>query len=231
VCRRHASHITVVLSKAAHSGPSVCLRARAPCPLRVSCPGTDRAERAAQAAGVSVQPSCRRERAVQTAGSCASVPPLVKTEVTPRAPTRHKTRGSRLGSLYYDNITTLAILPCVCLLLQDLVQSVCVFFTAGPSTKLFTWGGGGYGRTCATRDDEPRPVWTSLPITRVCLLLQDLVQSVCVFFTAGPSTKLFTWGGMRPSTKVFTWGGCVTISPTKRGRYSGWEGIIRGMST
>ena len=32
----HASHITVVLSKAAHSGPSVCLRARAPCPLRVS---------------------------------------------------------------------------------------------------------------------------------------------------------------------------------------------------
>jgi hypothetical protein len=55
VRRRHASHKTVVLRKAAHSGPSVCLRARAPCPLRVSCPGTDRAERAAQAAGVSVQ--------------------------------------------------------------------------------------------------------------------------------------------------------------------------------
>jgi hypothetical protein len=37
-------------------------------------------------------------------------------EVTPRAPTRLITRGSRLGSLYYDNITTggittLAILP------------------------------------------------------------------------------------------------------------------------
>jgi hypothetical protein len=31
---------------------------------------------------------------------------------------------------------------------------VCVFITAGPSTKLFTWRGGGYGRTCATRDDE-----------------------------------------------------------------------------
>ena len=30
-------HLTVVLSKAALSGPSVCLRARAPCPLRVSC--------------------------------------------------------------------------------------------------------------------------------------------------------------------------------------------------
>jgi hypothetical protein len=55
VRRRPASHITVVLSKAAHSGPSVCLRARAPCPLRVSRPGADRAERAAQAAGVSVQ--------------------------------------------------------------------------------------------------------------------------------------------------------------------------------
>jgi hypothetical protein len=41
---------------------------------------------------------------------------------------------------------------CVCLLLQDLVQS-CLH------------GGGGYGRTCATRDDEPRPVWTRLPIT------------------------------------------------------------------
>jgi hypothetical protein len=96
VCRRHASHITVVLSKAAHSGPSVCLRARAPCPLRVSCPGTDRAERAVQAAGVSVQPSCRRERAVQTAGSCASVPPLVKTGYEPCAQFTH---GPGLRSL------------------------------------------------------------------------------------------------------------------------------------
>jgi hypothetical protein len=26
-------------------------------------------------------------------------------------------------------------------------------------------GEGEYGRTCATRDDEPRPVWTRLPIT------------------------------------------------------------------
>jgi hypothetical protein len=56
---------------------------------------------------------------------------------------------------------------CVCLLLQDLVQS-CLH-----------GGGGGYGRTCATRDDEPRPVWTSLVCvyycrTCVCLLLQDL---------------------------------------------------------
>jgi hypothetical protein len=42
----------------------------------------------------------------------------------------------------------------VCLLLQDLVQS-CLH-----------GGGGGYGRTCATRDDDPRPVWTRLPITQ-----------------------------------------------------------------
>ena len=47
--RRYASHITVVLSKAAHSGPSVCLRARAPCPLRVSRPGADRATCSKQA--------------------------------------------------------------------------------------------------------------------------------------------------------------------------------------
>jgi len=37
-------HLNVVLSKAALSGPSVCLRARAPCPLRASCFGADRAE-------------------------------------------------------------------------------------------------------------------------------------------------------------------------------------------
>ena len=30
-------HLNVALSKAALSGPSVCLRARTPCPLRVSC--------------------------------------------------------------------------------------------------------------------------------------------------------------------------------------------------
>jgi hypothetical protein len=34
----------------------------------------------------------------------------------------------------------------------------CVFITAVPITKLFAGGGGGYWRTCAMRDDEPRPV-------------------------------------------------------------------------
>jgi hypothetical protein len=46
-----------------------------------------------------------------------------------------------------------------------LLLPVCVFITAVPITKLFAWEGGGRWRTCATRDDEPRPVWTSLPIT------------------------------------------------------------------
>ena len=34
---RQALHIAVILSKATLSGQSVCLRARAPCPLRVTC--------------------------------------------------------------------------------------------------------------------------------------------------------------------------------------------------
>jgi hypothetical protein len=39
----------------------------------------------------------------------------------------------------------------------------CVFITAVPITKLFAWGGGGgQWRTCAKRDYEPKPVWTSL---------------------------------------------------------------------
>jgi hypothetical protein len=43
---------------------------------------------------------------------------------------------------------------------------VCVFITAVPIAKLFAWGGGGgQWRPCATKDYEPRPVWTSLPIT------------------------------------------------------------------
>jgi hypothetical protein len=65
---------------------------------------------------------------------------------------------------------------CVCLLLQDLVQ------------RCLHGGGGGYGRTCATRDDEPRPVWTSLPIThgwgpgvkRRRSLYEGLQDLVCV---------------------------------------------------
>jgi hypothetical protein len=39
------------------------------------------------------------------------------------------------------------------------------------------------------RDDEPRPVWMSLPISVV------EHHAVCVFITAGPMTKLFAGGG------------------------------------
>jgi hypothetical protein len=41
----------------------------------------------------------------------------------------------------------------------------CVFITAAPITKLFARARGGYWRTCAMRDDEPRPVRTNLPTT------------------------------------------------------------------
>ena len=45
----------------------------------------------------------------------------------------------------------------------------CVFITAGPITNLFAGGGGGEWRTCAMRDDEPRPVWMSPIITHNAL--------------------------------------------------------------
>ena len=79
--RRHASHITVVLSKAAHSGPSVCLRARAPCPLRVSCPGADCA--------LCVQQACRRKRAVRAAGLALPWPLGCKTGSLPDVQLTH----------------------------------------------------------------------------------------------------------------------------------------------
>ena len=42
---------------------------------------------------------------------------------------------------------------------------VCVFYYCRTYYKAVRVGGGGESRTCAVRDDEPRPVWTSLPIT------------------------------------------------------------------
>ena len=43
-------------------------------------------------------------------------------------------------------------------------QCVC-FYYCSDYYKAVDVGGGGEWRTCATRDDEPKPVWTSLPIT------------------------------------------------------------------
>jgi hypothetical protein len=47
----------------------------------------------------------------------------------------------------------------VCLLLQF------VFYYCRTYYKAVRVGGGGEWRTCAVRDDEPRPVWMSLFIT------------------------------------------------------------------
>jgi hypothetical protein len=44
-------------------------------------------------------------------------------------------------------------------------QCVCVFYYCRTYYKAVRVGGGGEWRTCAMRDDEPRPVWMSLLIT------------------------------------------------------------------
>jgi hypothetical protein len=43
-------------------------------------------------------------------------------------------------------------------------RGMCVFYYCRAYYKAVRVGGRGEWRTCATRDDEPRPVWTSLPI-------------------------------------------------------------------
>ena len=43
--------------------------------------------------------------------------------------------------------------------------NVCVFYYCRTYYKAVRVGGGGEWRTCAMRDDEPRPVWMRLPIT------------------------------------------------------------------
>ena len=42
---------------------------------------------------------------------------------------------------------------------------VCVFYYCRTYYKAVRVGGGGEWRTCAMRDDEPRPVWMCLLIT------------------------------------------------------------------
>jgi hypothetical protein len=59
-------------------------------------------------------------------------------------------------------------LKCVFITAVPITKSQVFFFTAVPITQLFAGGGGGeQWRTCTTRDYEPRPVWTSLPITHL----------------------------------------------------------------
>jgi hypothetical protein len=58
---------------------------------------------------------------------------------------------------------------CCCLLFvltpTLLIVCVCVFYYCRTYYKAVRVGGGGEWRTCAMRDNEPRPVWMSLPIT------------------------------------------------------------------
>ena len=48
---------------------------------------------------------------------------------------------------------------------QQIAYGMCVFYYCRTYYKAVRVGGGGEWRTCAMRDDEPRPVWMSLPIT------------------------------------------------------------------
>jgi hypothetical protein len=73
---------------------------------------------------------------------------MVKTPLQPAGP---GVSPSRFVRDEHSGACVCFITVCV-LLLQDLLQSC-------------SRGGGGEWRTCAMRDDEPRPVWMSLPIT------------------------------------------------------------------
>ena len=79
---------------------------------------------------------------------------------------RHSDSKASVVVILADTYRSIAIAIALSRALK-LQQSVCVcvFITAVPITELFAGEGGrGEMRTCATRDDEPRPVWTSLPI-------------------------------------------------------------------
>jgi hypothetical protein len=66
---------------------------------------------------------------------------------------------------------------------------MCVFYYCRTYYKAVRVGGGGEWRTCAMRDDEPRPVWMSLLITQYWLspitsLLSRYfgIGHMCVFY-------------------------------------------------
>jgi hypothetical protein len=79
-------------------------------------------------------------------------------------------RGVLCGPLYSRtrpsvNLVQRALCACLLSSLISKVRSVCVFYYCRTYYKAVRVGGGGEWRTCAMRDDEPRPVWMSLPIT------------------------------------------------------------------
>jgi hypothetical protein len=81
-----------------------------------------------------------------------------------------KRRQSELGADVYRKLPLGAAAPVYRLQSGESdtgLQSVfmCVFYYCRTYYKTVRVGGGGEWRTCAMRDDEPRPVWMSLPIT------------------------------------------------------------------
>ena len=82
------------------------------------------------------------------------------------------------------------------------VERVRVFFyltTRSSITKLFAWGGGGEWRTCAMRDDEPRPVWMSLLITHFFFVASFYRDSSRVPFQQTPPDLDHTCSARTPS--------------------------------
>ena len=90
---------------------------------------------------------------------------------------RHQLRSARVRRhAVFDHISPLAehsadILvpprlqtPAQCGLFRSHLL-VCVFYYCKDLLQSCSRGGGGEWRTCAMRDDEPRPAWISLPIT------------------------------------------------------------------
>ena len=98
-------HLNVVLSKAALSGPSVCLRARAPCPLRVSCPVTDRAQSAQLCAPSRIARA--RSPAARSRASCGSLgqdKPVSPPHTRPAQELqRHQGRHEPVGKVQCDD--------------------------------------------------------------------------------------------------------------------------------
>ena len=92
---------------------------------------------------------------------------------------------------------------------------MCVFYYCRTYYKAVRVGGGGEWRTCAMRDDEPRPVWMSLPITHLC---------VC-FITAGVHVFL----KLRYLIFVYLFLSVVTESGREWRRQGGSKGRVPGV--
>ena len=75
---------------------------------------------------------------------------------------------------------------------------LCVFYYCRTYYKGVRVGGGGEWRTCAMRDDEPRPVWMSLPITHWFLSFGNRTQNSRV---AGASPTTSPSGDLIPTIR------------------------------